>query len=353
MGTVDVPKNMAQLAAVITPQQGQSNSSHRMAPKDMGMHTNYGSPNSSAGGSLRQIPERSEQNSPVSEGLLNGDQGLGSDSTGKVMSHRRASAGRIGERHGGFGSGTGGSSIRDSYRRQDYGPSITGAATLASTTTAEPELTPLQRMQQQLIMGQAQNKQQQERYHFGYPQSGSSLSESGSGSGFDSNNSSRLEEEDEDEDDDGGHGTEALEEASQHEEDDGDRNVDGGDDGYGLTEGEQGLRHLDIARGDHSSKSSTLRETVGQSSDGPDGFSRNNNSRSNSGAGSPSGSSATGTSSLYSRSYSSTSMNRSVDNDSPFPSSTANLTTLSSMAGESSTGVETGAFVVNSGSSSG
>lgn len=377
MGTVDVPKNMAQLAAVITPQHGQSSSSHRIAPKDMGMHTNYGSPNSSAGGSLRQIPERSEQNSPVSEGLLNGDQGLssisphtsqpplhqqqpkyllrsGSDSTGKVMSHRRASAGRVGERHGGFGSGAGGSSIRDSYRRQDYEPSISGTATSASSsTTAEPELTPLQRMQQQLIMGQAQNKQQQERYHFGYPQSGSSLSESGSGSGFDSNNSSRLEEEDEDENDDGGHGAEAVEEASQHEEVDGDRDGEGGDDRYGLTEGEQGLRHLDIASGDHSSKTATLRETVGQSGDGPDGFSHNDNSRSNSGAGSPSGSSATGTSSLYSRSYSSTSMNRSVDNDSPFPTSTAILTTLSSMAGEGSTSVETGAFAVNSGSSSG
>lgn len=382
MGTVDVPKNMAQLAAVITPQQGQSNPSHRTAPKDMGVYSHYGSPSNSAGGSLRQIPERSEQNSPVSEGP-NGGQGhsndfpqtsqpslhqqqpkyllrSGSDSTGKVMSHRRASAGRAGERHGGFGSGAGVSGIRDSYRRQEYGPSSTSGTMTSASTTAEPELTPLQRMQQQLIMGQAQNKQHQERYHFGYPQSGSSLSESGSGSGFDSNNSSRLEEEDEDEDeDDGGHGAETAEGTGQHEEeeaeDGGDQVDEGGDDRYGLTEGEQGLRHLDIARGDHGDEAVTLRETMDQSDDGPDGFPTNDNSRSNSGAGSPSGSSATGTSSLYSRSYSSTSMNRSVDNDSPYPVSTATLTTLPSMAGGGggAVGVRSGAFATNSGSSSG
>lgn len=389
MGTVDVPKNMAQLAAVITPQQGQSNSSHRTAPKDMGMYSHYGSPSNSVGGSLRQIPERSEQNSPVSEGP-NGGQAQsnvfaqasqpppyqqqpkyllrsGSDSTGKVMSHRRASAGRAGERHGVFGPGAGGSSIRDSYRRQEYGSSSTsGTAASASTTTttAESGLTPLQRMQQQLVMGQAQNKQQQERYHFGYPQSGSSLSESGSGSGFDSNNSSRLEEEDEVEDededeDDGGHGAEAAEETGQHEEEDdgGDQGGEGegGGDRYGLTEEEQGLRHLDITRGDHGDKAVTLRETVDQGADGPDGFLNNDNSRSNSRAESPSGSSATGTSSLYSRSYSSTSMNRSVDNDSPYPASTATLTTLSSVAGGGggTIGVGAGAFAASSGSSSG
>ncbi|KAG0013437.1 dual specificity protein kinase yak1 [Podila clonocystis] len=383
MGTVDVPKNMAQLAAVITPQQGQSNPSHRTTPKDMGMYSHYGSPSNSAGagGTLRQIPERSEQNSPVSEGP-NGGQAQsnifpqtsqppahqqqpkyllrsGSDSTGKIMSHRRASAGRAGERHGGFGSGVSGSGIRDSYRRQEYGSSSTfGTTASASTTTAEPELTPLQRMQQQLIMGQAQNKQHQERYHFGYPQSGSSLSESGSGSGFDSNNSSRLEEEDEDEDedeDDGGHGAEAAEETGQHEDEENDGDQDGEADGYGLTEGEQGLRHLDITRGDHGDKAVSLRETMDQGGDDPNGFPNNDNSRSNSRAESPSGSSATGTSSLYSRSYSSTSMNRSVDNDSPYPASTATLTTLSSMAegGGGIFGVGAGAFAADSGSSSG
>ncbi|KAG0346234.1 dual specificity protein kinase yak1 [Podila humilis] len=354
MGTVDVPKNMAQLAAVITPQQqASSTTSFRIAPKDSDMSAkgHYGSPVHMAGGGLLQIPERSEQNSPVSEEHVGGEQQTsssslhiaqsssqqtqqrlqqdkqtpvkyvmrsGSDSTGKMLSHRRASAGRISERYGGV-SGTGSAGVKDSYRRQDHATSSTSNATASSfsvpvTSSGVSELTPLQKMQQQLIVGQANNKRELDnrRYHFGYPQSASSWSDSGSG--VDSNNSSRVEGDDDDDEEDedndvvgqeGGHEAEA--EVSAVEPAHGQEDRLDGNSGV-FAEEDFGIHRLDINGNEQD-----------QTGDTPDMY-RN----SNSGAESPSASSITGTSSLYSRSCSSSSLNRSADNDSPYPTSAAN-----------------------------
>ncbi|KAF9426635.1 dual specificity protein kinase yak1 [Podila epigama] len=415
MGTVDVPKNMVQLAAAITPQEqlrqhGLPNSSHRSSTMDMHLppQSYFGSPNVSHGGSLRQIPERSEQNSPVLDSP-SGEQiasttastllptethqhstyhqqrqshqyhpqeqqqqqqqhqqyryllRSGSDSTGKVLSHRRASAGVASSSNirnhgvGGYGLSTSGSSSGDAYRRQESGTSSTSSAaahassssTLAATATAagsgsgpETTLTPLQRMQQQLVMGQSQNKQQQQqqqqRYHFGYPQSNSSLSESG----FDSNNSSRLDEEDEeDEGDDRDDGDRDGNEGDDSNNDSGDEGGEGiteqfkGDKGKRLAEkdfaeGERQFSRLDLAKGDDQAvddltTATTTAETTIRTRDVVETDehwrSMSNNSLANSATRSQSGSSATGTSSLYSRSYSSSSMSRSGDNDSPYP----------------------------------
>ncbi|KAG0196497.1 Homeodomain-interacting protein kinase 3 [Mortierella sp. GBA30] len=304
MGTVEVPKNMAQLAAAMTPHQGQamggisgtSSLSHRITPDDVGpslmMHEQpfsssphsgsrfeFGGTNSSSGGyGLRQIPERSEQNSPAFDASTNvGDtydnSGIGGDgfsvpslqgswSTNYCPPHHhhhqrqqqhphqhyhqqtpqylpqhyvqpprrylhRSGSESLGkatartlmsvlegpyshtERSGlESGSGSVSGALHTARAGNAHHPRDTAAAseTLSSSIS---DLTPLQRMQQQLIMGrqqqqQLQQQQQQQqkqqkryqRYHFGYPQSGSSVDGSGtssSSSGVDSNNSSRQD----------------------------------------------------------------------------------------------------------------------------------------------------------------
>ncbi|KAF9979773.1 Homeodomain-interacting protein kinase 3 [Mortierella antarctica] len=282
MGTVEVPKNMAQLAAVMTPQQGQamgnitgtSRPSQRMAPCEISSalmmhehslssspHSGLGagfeissSSSSSAGYGLRQIPERSEHNSPVLEASADMDGGSSSDGTSlpsldeansahsrhplhfhhhhqqhqhqhqqlqsqqQYLQQPRRYLHRSGSESLGKGSARtlrsvleassshAGEMESDSAQaaRTDAPSQKSPAEELSSSAT---ELTPLQRMQQQLNAGQYQQLQQHQhqqskqqyqhqRYHFGYPQSGSSVGGSGTGgssSGVESNSSSRQD----------------------------------------------------------------------------------------------------------------------------------------------------------------
>ncbi|KAK3836906.1 MAG: hypothetical protein J3R72DRAFT_423751 [Linnemannia gamsii] len=103
MGTVEVPKNMAQLAAAITPHQvqlpgGSSNLPHRTGPNDISSTVIMApsSPYSSTGGhfgsgrisGLRQIPERSEQNSPVFDGSANTGESLTDGMQAQLQQHQ-------------------------------------------------------------------------------------------------------------------------------------------------------------------------------------------------------------------------------------------------------------------------
>ncbi|KAF9902263.1 dual specificity protein kinase yak1 [Linnemannia zychae] len=257
MGTVEVPKNMAQLAAAITPHQGQSpggssNLSHRAGPNDLSStsmmapslphsstSTHFGSGRISG---LRQIPERSEQNSPACDGSTNFGESLadgiqpqsqqyqqqqyqqphryllrsGSDSTGKGSPRSVRDAGD-GSNSGGAGAG------RSNLLPQDVISTESDSSSGFKSSSDAAELTPLQRMQQQLLFGQSQYQQQQQqqqqrhRFQFGYPQSSPSLSgETGSSSGVESNSSSRLENSSEpDFDADGGHSLRHLDLGSQ------------------------------------------------------------------------------------------------------------------------------------------
>ncbi|KAF9189694.1 Homeodomain-interacting protein kinase 3 [Haplosporangium sp. Z 11] len=247
MGTVEVPKNMAQLAAVMTPQQGPgglggvsstSSLSHRIDPNDLvndhtptspysGSFGGYGGSSGNIYG-LRQIPERSEHNSPTFDGSASVSSGSPSSfgesfqqpaqessrpmqqqqqqqRTHRQQSHRylhRSGSESLGRGAanlslGGIVKNTSsntadGATAAAKGRAQDHIHEDNASASPASSSSsAMAELTPLQRMQQQLIQGQTQ-QQQQHRYHFGYPQSGSSLSGTGSSnSGVDSNSSSR------------------------------------------------------------------------------------------------------------------------------------------------------------------
>ncbi|KAF9350871.1 dual specificity protein kinase yak1 [Mortierella sp. NVP85] len=250
MGTVEIPKNMVQLAAAMTPQgqvssgiSGTSGLSRRVEPDDsaaedmfessspyqgnMGSFGNMGS----SGHGLRQIPERSEQNSPVQEGSTGASSGANSRSSteepsqhdqGTQSSHQQrksqqyasrqyvqpphrylhrsgSDAGSMASTHT-FRSSFGGENTQ-SLQASGHGQGSTfvgssSSSSVSGTSAAGPELTPLQRMQQQLNQSQGQQKQRQQQYgyHFGYPPSGSSPSEgSGSVSGGDSNNSSRQD----------------------------------------------------------------------------------------------------------------------------------------------------------------
>ncbi|KAF8928091.1 dual specificity protein kinase yak1 [Haplosporangium gracile] len=249
MGTVEVPKNMAQLAAAITPHQvhtpgESSNISHRIGPNEslssamMAPSSPYSSTSGHFGSGrisgLRQIPERSEQNSPafdvstsVDDPLADGLQSplhqqyqqqqqhqqphrylirSGSDSTGKGSPWALRDAGN------GSGSEDRASASRSSLLPQDAIHSDSASLGSSKSSSNMPELTPLQRMQQQLLVGQSQYHQQQQqqqrhRFQFGYPQSSPSLSGgTGSSSGVESNSSSRQDNLSEpDFDADGGH----------------------------------------------------------------------------------------------------------------------------------------------------
>ncbi|KAF9277935.1 Homeodomain-interacting protein kinase 3 [Mortierella alpina] len=277
MGTVEVPKNMAQLAAVMTPQQGQvmgsisgtSRPSQRMAPSEIssalvmhehslsssphsGVGAGFEIPSSSgsiAGYGLRQIPERSEHNSPVLDAVTDvdgtssvDDTNLPSLSEASSAHHRypfqshhhqpqqqaqnqqqylqqpRRYLHRSGSESLGKGSARtlrsvlegssshAGEMESNSARaaRMDGHSQESAAERLPSSVA---ELTPLERMQQQLNVGlqhqqqqskQLQQQQQQhpQRYHFGYPQSGSSFGGSGTGgssSGTDGERFGRLD----------------------------------------------------------------------------------------------------------------------------------------------------------------
>ncbi|KAF9117772.1 dual specificity protein kinase yak1 [Mortierella sp. 14UC] len=258
MGTVEVPKNMAQLAAAITPHQGQSpggssNLLHRTGPNDLSSTSMMApsSPYSSTSGhfgsgkisGLRQIPERSEQNSPVFDGSANFGESLadgiqpqlqqhqqqqyqqphryllrsGSDSTGKGSPRSMRDAGD------GSGSGDLEGAGRLNILPQDASSTESGFLSGSKSSSDAADLTPLQRMQQQLLVGQSQYLQQQQqqqqrhRFQFGYPQSSPSLSgETGSSSGVESNSSSRLDHSSEpDFDADGGHSLRHLDLGSQ------------------------------------------------------------------------------------------------------------------------------------------
>ncbi|KAI7831761.1 hypothetical protein BC939DRAFT_149344 [Gamsiella multidivaricata] len=245
MGTVEVPKNMAQLAAAMTPQQGQgsgisgtSSLSHRVGPNDPAIGVFESSSPFSAslgtlggGYGLRQIPERSEQNSPVLDGLTSAGSGESSrsSSSGPVQQslqesrpaqqhlqqtrqyqqqprrHLHRSGSDAGVKLGAARSLRGmveGTNSNGSRRTSGYlqGGNFAGQTShnVFGTTTSSQELTPLERMQQQLIQSQSQQQRQQQqrqpphrhRYHFGYPQSGSSPSENSASSAVDSNRSS-------------------------------------------------------------------------------------------------------------------------------------------------------------------
>ncbi|KAG0264500.1 dual specificity protein kinase yak1 [Mortierella polycephala] len=245
MGTVEVPKNMVQLAAAMTPQQGPgglggisstSSLSHRTEPNDSvndhtptspysGSFGGYGGSSSNAYG-LRQIPERSEQNSPTFDGSTStssdspssfGDisqqsaQGSSRPMQQQQQRSHRQQPHRYLHRSGSesLGKGAANLSLRDIVentsdntaggtttatkdRAQEYTHEDNADASSSSpSSSAMADLTPLQRMQQQLVQGQT-HQQQQQQYHFGYPQSGSSLTGTGSSnSGVDSNSSSR------------------------------------------------------------------------------------------------------------------------------------------------------------------
>ncbi|KAG0064312.1 dual specificity protein kinase yak1 [Linnemannia elongata] len=253
MGTVEVPKNMAQLAAAITPHQvhtpgGSSNLSHRIGPNESSTSAmmTSSSPYSSTSGhfgsgrisGLRQIPERSEQNSPAFDGSTSVGEPLadglqpplhqqyqqqqqhqqphryllrsGSDSTGKGSPRSSRDAGDE------PGSGNRTAEVRPTLLPQDAIHSEFASLGGSKPSSNVTELTPLQRMQQQLLVGQSQYHQQQQlqqqqqqrqRFQFGYPQSSPSLSgETGSSSGVESNSSSRQDNLSEpDFDADGGH----------------------------------------------------------------------------------------------------------------------------------------------------
>ncbi|KAG9063283.1 dual specificity protein kinase yak1 [Linnemannia hyalina] len=256
MGTVEVPKNMAQLAAAITPHQvhtpgGSSNLSHRTGPNDSSSSatTTSSSLYSSTSGhfgsgrisGLRQIPERSEQNSPafdgstsVGEPLVDGLQPplhqqyqqhqqphryllrSGSDSTGKGSPRLLRDADDVSE------SGNRTAAGQSTLLPQDAILSESASLGGSKSSSNAPELTPLQRMQQQLLVGQSQYHQQQQlqqqqqqqrhRFQFGYPQLSPSLSgETGSSSGMESNSSSRQDNLSEpDFDAEGGHSLQHL-----------------------------------------------------------------------------------------------------------------------------------------------
>jgi len=249
MGTVEIPKNMVHLAAAMTPQEvssgigGTAGLSRRMEPDDSTAEdmfessspyqVNMGSFGSmgSSGHGLRQIPERSEQNSPVQEGSTGASSGANSRSSteepsqhdqGTQSSHQqRASqqhasrqyvqpphrylhrsgsdAGSMASTHA-FRSTFGGENTQ-SLQASGHGQESafvgsSSSSSVSGTSAAVPDLTPLQKMQQQLNQSQGQQRQRQQQYgyHFGYPPSGSSASEgSGSVSGGDSNNSSRQD----------------------------------------------------------------------------------------------------------------------------------------------------------------
>ncbi|KAI8605804.1 hypothetical protein EDD21DRAFT_362770 [Dissophora ornata] len=240
MGTVGVPKNMAQLAAAMTPQQHQAPSgisgisslSQRVGPVDAtargtfdlsppftGTNVTLGAVGGNGYG-LRQIPERSEQNSPVLEDSVGASSGISSQGSSEDPSrqssqhshvtppqqqHRRLSH-RYLHRSGSDGAGKAAQSLRNIAEgtRAKKSPDNTYAQhSLAGSPSPDvhggsismSELTPLQRMQQQLIQSQWQQQHQQRpRYRFGYPQSGSSLSDgTSSNSGVDSNSSSRQD----------------------------------------------------------------------------------------------------------------------------------------------------------------
>ncbi|KAG0302110.1 Homeodomain-interacting protein kinase 3 [Linnemannia gamsii] len=260
MGTVEVPKNMAQLAAAITPHQvhtpgGSSNLSHRTGPNEssystvMASSSPYSSTSGHFGGGrisgLRQIPERSEQNSPAFDGSTSVGEPFpdgmqpqfhqqhhkqqlqqhqqqphryllrsGSDSTGKGTPRSQQDAGD--ESGSGDRTAAGRSNLLPQDAMSSESASLGGSKLLSNVA----ELTPLQRMQQQLLVGQSQYQQQQQqlqqlqqqqqqhhRFQFGYPQSSPSLSgETGSSSGVESNSSSRQDNLSEpDFDPDGGH----------------------------------------------------------------------------------------------------------------------------------------------------
>ncbi|KAF9920553.1 dual specificity protein kinase yak1 [Linnemannia zychae] len=230
MGTMEVPKNMAQLAAAITPQQGQSpagssNISHRIGPNDAS-HSSMmasSSPYSSTGGSgrisgLRQIPERSEQNSPTFDGTTNPGDSLGKPLQQHTQQrqqqqhqNQQLQPHRYLLRSGSYSTGKGTTrSLQDTSNGSAMGyqadedqlshhPQSTtlqgfGSSSRPDHSSDISELTPLQRMQQQLLVGQSQYQQQQQRhrFHFGYPQSSPSLNgETFSSNGVESNSSSR------------------------------------------------------------------------------------------------------------------------------------------------------------------
>ncbi|KAF9099271.1 Homeodomain-interacting protein kinase 3 [Mortierella sp. AM989] len=252
MGTVEVPKNMAQLAAAMTPQQGQPSSgiggssslSHRVGPSDPSVaifepsmpfsetEEMYSGGSGSTYG-LRRIPERSEQNSPV-QGTSGANSGISSQSSSgapsplnstndmrsKLSQHQSLhlqQPHRYLQRSGSDGGGKGATRTlrnavegtsgvgKDSQRAKVYRQSGSFVGASSSNTSGPPasnivELTPLQRMQQQLIQSQLSQQQQQQLqqernlHSFGYSQSGSSLSEgTGSSSGINSNNSSQQD----------------------------------------------------------------------------------------------------------------------------------------------------------------
>lgn len=229
MGTVSVPKNMAQLAAVMTPQQqvgsssgavGGSSVHHRIGPNDSlplsrledSMALDAGVSRSAKSGSaelafgLGQIPERSEQNSPAHEGALTGTRSQQSPLQEQQQQYLQQSH-RYLLRSGSDSTGR-------SHLRSQGRPSKGSLQTEPPSNAVEgreqgtDDLTPLQRMQQQLQMGQTrsllQQQQQSQQYHFGYPQSlgegsqsgtatSDSISSSDTGSGSNSNSSSQLE----------------------------------------------------------------------------------------------------------------------------------------------------------------
>ncbi|KAI1315113.1 Homeodomain-interacting protein kinase 3 [Mortierella claussenii] len=205
MGTVEVPKNMAQLAAAMTPQQGQtlggisgsSSLSHRVRTNDAAAAAVMFEPSSPfsmgslsiSGGSygLRQIPERSEQSSPALEDSTSSSSNGSSRSSSVELGHAPAQEdSRLRRQHqrqsflqqphrylhrsGSDGAGKARSlrSVVEGSSGYDGRP---GCSDVSSSSGDVPELTPLQRMQQQLLQSQAhqhqhqqQQQQQQQQY---------------------------------------------------------------------------------------------------------------------------------------------------------------------------------------------
>ncbi|KAG0268465.1 dual specificity protein kinase yak1 [Actinomortierella ambigua] len=110
----------------------------------------------------------------------------------------------------------------------------------------QDNLTPLQRMQQQLRQSQSASAQyqQQKRYHFGYPQSGSSHSGLSSSDDEDEDKEDEDGDDDDDDDDDDGDDDDDNEEKEQEEEEEG--VVEQEDDGRSSS-GEQEDREVVVA----------------------------------------------------------------------------------------------------------
>ncbi|KAF9944917.1 hypothetical protein BGZ70_004222, partial [Mortierella alpina] len=199
------------------------------------------SSSSSAGYGLRQIPERSEHNSPVLDASADVDGGSSVDEASLLSLSETSSAHhhhhqqqqqqqqqyaqqprRYLHRSGSESLGKGGARTlrsvlegssshageRESVSTQPaYTDVHSRKSSAEESLSSAAELTPLQRMQQQLNVGQQhqqqlskqhhhQQQQHHQRYHFGYPQSESSNGGNGTGgssSGVDSNSSSRQD----------------------------------------------------------------------------------------------------------------------------------------------------------------